>query len=88
MARKTRVELRPFYRLSDLARLTDTSRGRVLRMLQAAGITRRMVGGQWLVFVCDLKVGMPELWSSIVACEQARNVSRTLEGLGYELPAP
>ena len=84
MARKPRVELKPFYRLSELAKLTDTSRGRVLRMLQAAGISRRLVGAQWFVFVSDLKVGKPELWSSIVACEQARNVSRTLEELRYD----
>jgi hypothetical protein len=74
MARKTRPELQPFYQLSELVLLTNTTRGRVLRMLESAGIPRRRVGGQKLVFVSDIKVMLPALW--------ARNVSRTLDRLG------
>ncbi len=81
MARKITPELKPFYRLSELVQLTDTTRGRVLRMLQAANVPRREVGGQKLVFVSDIKTKVPFLWKSIVACEQARYVARTLERL-------
>jgi hypothetical protein len=86
MARKPRPELQPFYRLSELVRLTATSRGRVIRMLAYAGVERRQVGGQKLVFVCDIKARMPALWRSIVACEQARNVARVLERVGIQDP--
>jgi hypothetical protein len=79
MARRTKPELKPFYRLSELVLLTDTTRGRVLRMLRAGRVPRREMGGQKLVFVADLKAKMPILWKSIVACEQARHVSRTLD---------
>jgi hypothetical protein len=82
MARKTKPELQPFYRLSELVDLTSTSRGRMLRMLAHAGIERRPVGGLKLIFVSDLKAKLPALWRSIVACEQARNVARALERLG------
>jgi hypothetical protein len=76
-------KLQPFYRLSELVRLTDTSRGRVLRMLARAEVQLRWEGGQRLVFVADLKAKMPVLWRSIVACEQARVTARAIERLDH-----
>ena len=84
--RKPLPKLQPFYRISELVRLTDTSRGRVLRMLARSGLEMRWEGGQRLVFVSDLKKRMPVLWRSIVACEQAHVVARAVERLGRDQP--
>jgi hypothetical protein len=82
--RRPLPKLQPFYRISELVRLTDTSRGRVLRMLVRAGVRMRWEGGQRLVYVADLKKRMPVLWRSIVACEQAHVVARAVERLNCD----
>ena len=68
------------------AKLTDTSRGRALRMLARSSVRMRWEGGQRLVYVSDLKKRMPVLWRSIVACEQAHVVARAVERLAQDQP--
>ena len=58
--------------------LTDSSRGRVLRLLKRTGIEARWVGGQRLVFVVDIEAKLPELWQSLILCERARAMARAL----------
>ena len=83
MARKP--ELKPYYRLSELAELMDMSRGRALRLLTSVGIQRRRLGGLKVIFVSDIRDHMPVLWRSIVACEQARSVARAMSRLDRSL---
>ncbi len=79
MRRIPTPRLKPYFQINELVELTDTSRGRVLRLLARVGITPRAAGRFRLVFACDIEAKMPELWRSLVVCERARAMARALE---------
>ena len=78
MRRTDAPKLKPYYKLSELVALTDTSRGRVLRLLHHVGIEPRKVGLVWMVLASDIADKMPDLWRSLVICERARAMARAL----------
>jgi hypothetical protein len=78
MRKRTKAAVKPYYRLSELVELTDSSRGRVKRLLRKAGIEPRWVGGLRLVFLSDLEANMPDLCRSLILCERARAMARAL----------
>ena len=79
MRRTPTPKLKPYYRINELVELTDTSRGRVLRLLRRVGIEPRHAGVHRLIFASDIEEKMPELWRSLVVCERARAMARALE---------
>jgi hypothetical protein len=71
--------MHPAYTLTEMSRLTSMSPRRVRRMLDHAGIKYRRSGGQYLVFVSQIQARLPDLWDSVVTCEQMRAIARALE---------
>lgn len=78
MSKNAKPKLRPYYRLTELMDLTEGSRKQLMTLLRHGGIKVRRSGRLCLVFAADIEARMPELWRSLVLCERARALARTV----------
>jgi hypothetical protein len=80
MPKSKAQQLRPFYRVGELARLSGISPKRLRRMLRASGIVFRKAGRRRLIYLSDIRVRMPALWASLEMHLRFAMLAEALEG--------
>ena len=66
---------------ADLAERCGISVDRLDRLLRNVGITSRRTDVGYLIFVADIEARLPELWASILLCEEVREAALNAQDL-------
>lgn len=78
------IEVKPIYSLSDICKIINKKSNRsAIAFLEAQGIPMNLIGNKYIVYLTDIQIHAPNLYSSILETHNIQQYKISTETMEY-----